>query len=75
MDYAGRQRLKIWGYAATHEAADDPAVLTDLHDKDYKAVSERAVIITIDAFDWNCPQHIPQRFTLEEMEQFRHFEE
>ncbi|MEL7029094.1 MAG: hypothetical protein AAGL49_07740 [Pseudomonadota bacterium] len=27
------------------------------------------MVIGIEAFDWNCPQHIPQRFTLEELEQ------
>jgi hypothetical protein len=34
----------------------------------YQAKPERAVVITVDAFDWNCPQHIPERYTLEELE-------
>jgi hypothetical protein len=29
---------------------------------------ERAFIISVAAFDWNCPQHITQRFTLEELQ-------
>lgn len=71
MDYPNRRRLKIWGHATTVDAADQPAMIAELHDKNYQAVPERAVIITVDAFDWNCPQHIPQRFTPEEMEQLR----
>ena len=29
---------------------------------------KRAVIVTVEAYDWNCPQHIPQRLTLQELE-------
>lgn len=71
MDYPNRRRLKLWGHATTIDAADQPAMIADLHDEDYQAVPERAVIITIDAFDWNCPQHIPQRYTLDELEQLQ----
>jgi len=69
MDYPNRRRLKIWGHAAMIDAEDDPDRIAQLHVENYNAVPERAVIITIDAFDWNCPQHIPQRYTLEELEQ------
>jgi len=69
MDYPNRRRLKIWGHATMVDADDDPAAIARLHDENYKAIPERAVIITIDAFDWNCPQHIPQRYTLEEFKQ------
>lgn len=68
MDYPNRRRLKIWGRATIVDAQDNPEVAAQLHDKNYKAVAERAVIITIDAFDWNCPQHIPKRYTFEEFE-------
>ncbi len=67
MDYPNQRRLKIWGRARLVDAADDPELIERLHDSSYKAKPERAVIIAIEAFDWNCPQHIPQRFTLEEM--------
>jgi uncharacterized protein len=33
-----------------------------------KAGIERAMILNVEAFDWNCPQHITQRFTIEELE-------
>jgi predicted pyridoxine 5'-phosphate oxidase superfamily flavin-nucleotide-binding protein len=39
-----------------------------LHDAAYKARPERSVVITIAGFDWNCPQHIPRRLTLDELE-------
>lgn len=71
MDYPNRRRLKIWGHATMVSAEDQPAMIAELHDEDYQAVPERAIIITIDAFDWNCPQHIPQRYTIEEMEQLQ----
>ncbi|WFL78368.1 pyridoxamine 5'-phosphate oxidase family protein [Altererythrobacter arenosus] len=67
MDYPNRRRLKILGTVELVEAADDPALVASLHDPEYDAVPERAFVITLAAFDWNCPQHIPQRFTAEEL--------
>lgn len=68
VDYPNRRRLKVWGHARIVEAADDPDLLAGLHDAAYAAKPERAVVITIAAFDWNCPQHLPERYTLEELE-------
>ncbi len=68
MDYPNQRRLKIWGRARLVDVSDDPELVAKLHVDGYKARPERAVVITIEAFDWNCPQHIPQRFTLEELE-------
>ncbi len=68
MDYPNRRRLKIWGEVEIIDTATKPELITQLHDETYKALPERAIIITITAFDWNCPQHIPQRLTLEELE-------
>ncbi len=67
MDYPNRRRLKVWGRARLVDIAQNPALVERLHDSIYSAEPERAVVITIDAFDWNCPSHIPQRFTLEEL--------
>jgi uncharacterized protein len=33
----------------------------------YRAVVERVVVVTLAAFDWNCPQHITPRYTGEEL--------
>ncbi len=69
MDYPNRRRLKVWGRVKLVNIEDDPELLAQLHDESYRARPQRAVIITIDAFDWNCPQHIPQRMTMEELEE------
>lgn len=68
MDYPNRRRLKIWGEVEIIDGTANPELITQLHDDTYKALPERAILITITAFDWNCPQHIPQRLTLEELE-------
>jgi hypothetical protein len=76
VDYPNRRRLKVWGHARIVELADDAALVARLHDPAYKARPERAVVITIAALDWNCQQHLPERYTLEELEpalaQLRH---
>ena len=68
MDYPNRRRLKVLGRARLVEAADDPKLVAGLHVEGYKARPERAVVITIEGLDWNCPQHIPVRLTREELE-------
>lgn len=68
MDYPNQRRLKIWGHARLISVNDDPDLVASLQIDGYRGRSERAVVITVDAFDWNCPSHIPQRLTLEELE-------
>lgn len=68
MDYPNRRRLKIWGRAKLINSSDDPELMTQLQDMSYRGRPERAVVITVEAIDWNCPQHIPQRMTMEELE-------
>ncbi|MEQ8441109.1 MAG: pyridoxamine 5'-phosphate oxidase family protein [Alphaproteobacteria bacterium] len=60
MDYPNRARLKILGRART---TDDPDLVAKLEDPAYRARVERAVVISVQAFDWNCPKHITARFT------------
>jgi uncharacterized protein len=67
MDYAQRQRLKLYARIEVIEAKDAPALIAQLRDPEYKAQIERALLLHVEAFDWNCPQHITQRFTLEEI--------
>jgi predicted pyridoxine 5'-phosphate oxidase superfamily flavin-nucleotide-binding protein len=69
MDYANQTRLKILAEIEVINAKDDPARIARLTMRDYKAKVERAMILHIEAYDWNCPQHITQRYTLEEIEQ------
>jgi predicted pyridoxine 5'-phosphate oxidase superfamily flavin-nucleotide-binding protein len=59
MDYAHRRRLKIWGEA---RVTRDPAEIAKLVDVDYDARIEQAIIFKVNAWDRNCPQHIPQLF-------------
>jgi uncharacterized protein len=68
MDYANRRRLKILGHVEVREVGADEALAARLAVPGYEAVVERAVVVTIAGFDWNCPQHITPRFTLAEVE-------
>ena len=63
MDYPNRRRLKIIGNARIIELDDDAALVTSLMTPEYKATPERAFVIDVVGFDWNCPQHITPRFT------------
>lgn len=67
MDYANRRRLKIYARTEIVEAKDAPELIAQLQDPGYNAQIERAMLLRVEAFDWNCPQHITQRFTLEEI--------
>lgn len=68
MDYARRARLKLLGRARTVELADAPDLASALTDEGYGAKIERGIVIDVEAFDWNCPQHITPRYTLAEFE-------
>ena len=60
MDYAHRRRVKIWGTARVVE--DDAALTESLMPGGYRARPEQVILFTIEAWDTNCPQHIPQKF-------------
>lgn len=60
MDYARRRRIKIWGTAKVVE--DDADLISRLTPPDYNARIEQAIVISVSAWDVNCPQHIPQMF-------------
>ena len=61
MDYANRQRIKIWGRARVVE--NDPGLLERLTDPAYKGRPERVIVFELAAWDVNCPQHITRRYT------------
>jgi uncharacterized protein len=63
VDYANRLRLKILGRVRIVELDEDPALIARLALPSYLARVERGVIITVEGYDWNCPQHITPRFT------------
>ncbi|MGH8617039.1 MAG: pyridoxamine 5'-phosphate oxidase family protein [Burkholderiales bacterium] len=66
MDYQHQRRVKIWGTAKVIE--DDPALLARLMPAGYKARGEQAIVFHVEAWDANCPQHIPQRFEAADVE-------
>lgn len=59
IDYARRRRIKIWG---TARVEDDAELVGTLMPAGYRARPEQAIVFTVEAWDENCPQHIPQRF-------------
>lgn len=65
MDYENRQRVKIWGTARVIE--DDAELIAKLFPKGYKARAEAAILFTVEAWDANCPQHIPQMLFAEDV--------
>lgn len=64
MDYLQRARLKMLGRAKVFELATEPALAERLVDPEYGAVAERGLSIDVEAFDWNCSQHITPRYTI-----------
>lgn len=69
MDYANRRRLKIWGRVQIVHELEHPELIAALEDPAYRARIERAMVIHVEAWDWNCPQHITPRYTDAEIEQ------
>jgi len=67
MDYPSQSRLKIWAESEVIYAEDDSELLKDLEVSEYNAHVERLIIFKIQAYDWNCPQHITPRYTSEEI--------
>lgn len=66
MDYARKTRLKLFGRASLIDP--DDARMSILTSGDYKARVERGLLVRIEGFDWNCPQHIPPLFTPQQVE-------
>ena len=65
MDYQRRRRVKIWGQARVIE--NDPELIARLFPEGYKARPEAAILFTVEAWDANCPQHIPQMVFAEDV--------
>ncbi len=68
MDYPNRQRLKVLGHARIIDAAVEPELAAKLQD-DYAAKVERGIVISVEGYDWNCPQHITPRYSAAELEE------
>lgn len=68
VDYPARARLKIYAKAEIIELKDDPSLYDVLDLKEYKFRPERMMVLTIEAYDWNCQQHITPRYTVADIE-------
>ncbi|MBT6202289.1 MAG: pyridoxamine 5'-phosphate oxidase family protein [Alphaproteobacteria bacterium] len=62
MDYPNKRRLKLLGHVSVIDP-DDSETLESLRLPDYRAKVERGFLIRAEAMDWNCPQHITERYT------------
>ncbi len=69
VDYPSRTRLKILAKAEIVELKDDPKLYDILDLDDYKFKPERMMMLHVEAYDWNCPQHITPRYTVEDIEE------
>jgi len=69
IDYPTRTRLKIFAKAEVIELKDNPELYEQLNLDDYKFRPERMMVFNIEAYDWNCPQHITPRYTVEDIKE------
>ena len=69
VDYPRQARLKILGRAEVFEGEAAREWIERLREPEYRAVIERAYVIRVEAFDWNCQQHITPRFTAEQIQE------
>ncbi len=70
MDYPNQARLKILGRVEVHEHDEKaPTLIESFRPADNSDVVERVILIHVEGFDWNCPQHITPRYTIEELQE------
>jgi predicted pyridoxine 5'-phosphate oxidase superfamily flavin-nucleotide-binding protein len=67
IDYPQRARLKILGRVEIFEGDKAGDLIERARMPGYKASIERVFVIHVEAYDWNCPQHITPRYTTEEI--------
>lgn len=68
VDYATRRRLKLFGTARVVRIDEDRELVNRLAAAgEHGAIVESAFVVSVVAFDWNCPQHIPRRFTTDQV--------
>lgn len=70
MDWGNRRRVKIWGEARLVEAdsAENETLIRRLQPAKLNRAASRAILFEVAAWDVNCPQHIPQLFSLADVE-------
>ncbi len=69
MDYPYQARLKILGRVEVHEHdSEAPALIESFRPANKSGVIERVILIHVEGFDWNCPQHVTPRYTMDELQ-------
>lgn len=69
VDYPAKARLKLYAKAEIVELKDNAVLFEELNLANYKFKPERMMLLHIEAYDWNCPQHITPRYTVEDIEE------
>ena len=69
VSYPQRARLKLYAKAKIVDLEENKELYNLLKPEDYKFRPERMMVFEIQAYDWNCPQHITPRYSTEEIEQ------
>jgi hypothetical protein len=67
MDYPTQSRLKLLGHVEVREGADAQQLIGELSGPGVRALVERALVIRIEAFDWNCQQYITPRYSQDQV--------
>jgi len=67
VDYPRRARLKVLAHMTAHDLTAEPDLAARLLTPGYRGRAERGFVLRLEAFDWNCPQHIIPRFTAVEV--------
>jgi uncharacterized protein len=69
MDYRRRGRMKIFARAEAVDLSLRPDLAARLATRGYRARIERGLLFRLEAYDWNCSQHITPRYSIAEVEQ------
>lgn len=69
VDYTAGRRLKILGRMEVRPLTDLDPKTSSLRDPSYKARAPRAILIAVEGYDWNCPQHIAARYDADVVDQ------
>ena len=69
MDYVRRTRLKVYAHVERLTLDANPSLTDLVSDPTYWGRAERIFKLRLEAYDWNCPQHIIPRYTEQQVEQ------
>jgi len=69
LSYPLKTRLKIYAEAEIIELSEDSSLYDFLRPKEYKFKPERIMLFKVKAYDWNCPQHIHPKYSIEEVQE------